>query len=126
MKLEYSKRSDPRQKTPGHYAGYVARKRSRSRSYRRRRSTSSESFSRSQRRYRLYIYFFIFFFFTSKEITIAAEAAQEEGGDPTPGIEGHPPTRTPGSTVERITLQEVVHAAEEEIAIRDDIDYIYI
>ncbi|CAD8184190.1 unnamed protein product [Paramecium pentaurelia] len=50
MKVEVSKRAEPRRKTPGRYAGYAYR-RSRSRSHRRRRSISSDSYSSSRRRH---------------------------------------------------------------------------
>lgn len=54
VRVEVSKRAQPRRKTPGRYAGFVAR-RSRSRSYRRRgRSSSSESYSSRSRRGRRY------------------------------------------------------------------------
>ncbi|CAD8169380.1 unnamed protein product [Paramecium octaurelia] len=50
IKVEVSKRAEPRRKTPGRYAGYAYR-RSRSRSHRRRRSISSDSYSSSRRRH---------------------------------------------------------------------------
>ena len=47
IRLEFSRRGEPRQKTPGRYAGYVPKRRSRSRSKRRHRSSSSDrSYSR--------------------------------------------------------------------------------